>query len=167
MDIFKASEKLLAMDDNAWRRHANPWSVYTRFTCLPLIALTIWSRDWIGWWSLIPFTLSLVWTWLNPRFFSEPRSLENWASKGVLGERLFLSHRDTAIATHHVHMANLLTAASAVGAVILIYGLVVLDFWAVICGLFMSIGPKVWFVDRMVWIYEDYRAENSLSENAL
>jgi len=59
IDIFKVSEKLMGMDDAAWKRHANPWSVYTRFTCLPFIVLALWSRVWLGWWcSLsVPFHL--------------------------------------------------------------------------------------------------------------
>lgn len=159
MDIFKAAEKLMVMDEGAWRRHANPWSVYTRFTCLPLIALAIWSRDWIGWWSLLPLALALGWTWLNPRLFSEPKSLDNWASKGALGERLFLDRRNSKIADHHIRMAHILTAASAVGAVILIYGLYKLSFWATTSGLILSIVPKVWFMDRMAWIYQDHVIE--------
>nr|WP_238997445.1 DUF6653 family protein [Mycolicibacterium sp. CBMA 361] len=36
------------MTDAAWRRHANPWSVWTRFAAIPLMMLAIWSRVW-GW----------------------------------------------------------------------------------------------------------------------
>lgn len=58
----------------AWMRHSNPVSVWTRFAVLPLLALALWSRDWIGWWSLIPIALSLVWMFVNPLFFHEPNS---------------------------------------------------------------------------------------------
>ncbi|MFQ6547609.1 DUF6653 family protein [Aestuariibius sp. 2305UL40-4] len=156
MDIFKISERLMSMDDEAWRRHANPISVYTRFTCLPLLVLAIWSRVWLGWWSLIPIALACLWIWFNPRIFGPPDSLDNWASRGVMGERVFLNRHNTHIADHHLRMAKILTAASGVGALILIYGLVVLDVWATICGVIATVGPKVWFVDRMLWILQDH-----------
>lgn len=37
-----------AMNEEAWGRHANPWSVWTRFLALPLLVLAIWSRARIG-----------------------------------------------------------------------------------------------------------------------
>ena len=72
-----------------------------------------------------------------------------------MGERLFLDRKNQPIAPHHITMSYILTWASAIGAIILIYGLAILSFWAVMCGLIATILPKVWFVDRMVWIYED------------
>ena len=155
MNIFKASERLMGMSDAAWARHANPLSVYSRFSCLPLIALAIWSRDWIGWWSVIATALALGWTFINPRLFSAPSRADNWASQGVIGERIFLNRSVEPAPPHHVRAAHLLTGASAVGVLILIYGLVILDLWAVICGLFVTVLPKVWFVDRMVRIAAD------------
>lgn len=155
MDIFKFSEKLMSMDDTVWMRHANPWSVFTRFSCLPLIVLAIWSRAWIGWWSLIPIAAALIWTWLNPRLFPKPKNFDHWASRGVLGERIFLARNVTPITAEHKTMAYILTVASVAGAIILIYGVVMLDFWATAAGLLGTILPKLWFVDRMVWLYDD------------
>ena len=163
LDIFKAAERLMGMDDEAWARHANPWSVCTRFTCLPLIVLAIWSRVWIGWWALMPLALALLWTWANPRLFAAPKTMESWAAKGVLGERLFLNRHKVPVAAHHLRMAYILTGLSGVGMIVLGYGLGILDPWATICGLVLSIGPKVWFVDRMVWILQDANAAPSRS----
>lgn len=155
MDVFKLSERLMAMDDHVWARHANPWSVYSRFTCLPLIALAIWSRVWIGWWSLVPLALALFWTWHNPRAFRPSTKNDGWAFKGTRGERLFLDRKRVPVPRHHEIMANILTSISAVGALILIYGLIVLDPWATIAGLAVTILAKTWFVDRMVWLCDD------------
>lgn len=143
------------MDDKTWARHANPLSVFSRFTCLPLIAVAVWSREWIGWWSLGAIALALLWTWLNPRMFRAPVSTDNWASKGVMGERLFLNRKIRPVPAHHERMAYILTGLSVVGALVLIYGLAVLNFWVVLTGLFVTIIPKVWFVDRMVWLMQD------------
>ena len=46
--------KLFGLTGENWMRHANPWSVWTRFAVPPLLAISIWSRDWIGWWSPRP-----------------------------------------------------------------------------------------------------------------
>ena len=158
MDLYTGAEKALKMDDATWMRHANPSSVWTRlFTMMPLLSLAIWSRDWIGWYALLAVAAVGVWVWYNPRAFAEPKSTDNWGSKGTFGERIFLETRKTTLPAHHVRAANVLTFLSLVGMAIWIYGLVVLDFWAVVAGI-IGIGvPKAWFVDRMVWIYDEQK----------
>jgi hypothetical protein len=49
--------RIFGLEGDAWMRRANPLSVWTRFTVLPLLAIAIWSRTWIGWWSLVPLPL--------------------------------------------------------------------------------------------------------------
>lgn len=73
------------LDDEGWSRHANPWSGWTRIlTCLPLLALAIWSRTWLGLWSLMPISLAILWIWLNPRAFSGARDDTAWVTKAVI-----------------------------------------------------------------------------------
>ncbi|WP_299045938.1 DUF6653 family protein [uncultured Tateyamaria sp.] len=155
MDIYRAAERLMGMQDTDWRRHANPLSVWTRFTCLPLLVLAIYARQWIGWWALPLVLLAAVWTWVNPRAFRPPEDFGSWASRGTLGERIFLARAEYDVAPHHIRAAHVLTALSAMGALPLIYGLIVLNPWATVLGLIATILPKVWFVDRMVWIHAD------------
>jgi Family of unknown function (DUF6653) len=52
--------KLFGLEGDKWMRHANPVSVWTRFAVLPLMALAVWSREWIGWWSLAAFRSRMV-----------------------------------------------------------------------------------------------------------
>lgn len=78
-------------------------------------------------------------------------------AKGTFGERIFLKERKTKIAPHHLRMANFLTLLSFIGALIWIYGLWALNFWAVVAGTVSTVLPKAWFVDRMVWIYEEMK----------
>jgi hypothetical protein len=40
--------QLFGLRGENWILHANPMSVWTRFTVLSLLAISIWSRDWIG-----------------------------------------------------------------------------------------------------------------------
>ncbi len=153
--MYKLSEKIMGMDEKTWQRHANPWSVYSRFSALPLLALSIWSRFWLGWEALVPFFLSVFWIWLNPRLFKAPKNLDTWAAKGVMGERLFLQRQKRALPTHHLRAAHLLSTLSALGACIMLYGLWGFNFWATLCGMVCSMGAKTWFFDRMVWLYND------------
>ncbi|MEM6371733.1 MAG: DUF6653 family protein [Pseudomonadota bacterium] len=154
-DIYGAAERLMGMQDADWRRHANPLSVWSRFTCLPLMVAAIYARQWVGWWALPLFAVAALWTWLNPRVFPPPADFGTWASRGTLGERLFLARNRYEIDAHHIRAAHTLTALSALGLVPLVYGLVTLDASATLLGLVATVLPKVWFVDRMVWIHAD------------
>jgi hypothetical protein len=121
--------KLFGLEGDGWMRHANPVSVWTRFAVLPLLALAIWSREWIGWWSLAAVALALVFMMVNPLLFPPARSTRNWASKGVLGERIWSDR-----------------------------GKVELDLLAVVAGLLVTQAAKAWFIDRMVLLFDDMKA---------
>jgi len=153
--VLHRMEQGMGMTGAVWARHANPWSVYTRFTCLPLIILAIWSRIWLGWYSLIPIAASLIWTWANPRVFAPPARLDNWASHVVLGERVYLHHKSE-VGAHHLRAANVLSLIAGIGLIPLIYGLWALDIWPTLFGLTISVIGKIWFCDRMVWVWENW-----------
>ena len=163
--VMRAAERLMAMDDRTWARHANPWSVWTRgATPLPLLALAIWSRVWIGGWAWAALGLVALWIWLNPRVFPPPRSLDSWAARGVLGERVFLRHR-ARVAPEHRRAAAILSGVSASGVLPFAWGLWRLDLWAVIAGIVLIAGAKLWFVDRMVWIWADFSRDGGTVED--
>lgn len=147
--------KLFHMTDEVWARHANPLSIWTRYTGLPLLALSVWSRVWLGIYALIPILLSVFWIWLNPRFFPKPLSTDNWASKAVIGERIWLAHPKDQIPAHHrrtIAALNILTGAAFILA---LYGLYALQLWPTITGTLLTILGKSWFLDRMVWLQQD------------
>ena len=146
---------LFAMDDEAWERHANPWSVWTRNTVLPILIIAFWSRVWIGTWAVFPIALAIIWTWLNPRLFKKPESTDNWASKSVLGERIWLGRKEMPIPKHHRKVPNILSAVSGTGFLFVIYGVYLLEIWPVLFGSALVYTGKLWFLDRMVWLYED------------
>lgn len=150
----------MSMTEETWRRHSNPWSVWTRFSCLPLISAAVWSRVWLEWWSLIAVGATFFWVWYNPRAFPPPRRTDSWASKGTFGERIFLERRNNNIEDHHKKAALILAVLSAVGVPVLILGCWQLDFWAVVCGNLMTGLSKAWFVDRMAWVYEDHKGDD-------
>ena len=155
MDLYVAAERLMAMDDATWRRHANPWSAWTRFSVLPLLAAALWSRAALGWWALVPVALVLVWAFINPRLFQEPDDFGAWASRGVLGERVFLDRGNRSINPAHLRAAHMLTVISAIGIVPFAIGLWTYDLSSTVLGIVLMTGAKMWFVDRMVWIHVD------------
>ena len=101
MTLERKIAGLFKLDDDNWMRHANPISVWTRYSVLPVIVLAFWSREWIGWWCLVPGLVSLLWLFFNPILFKKPKSTKNWASKAVLGERVFLNRDNVPIPDNH------------------------------------------------------------------
>jgi len=155
MDIYKSAENMMRMTPGVWARHANPWSGWTRVTILPLFVLAIWSRAWLGWWVLVPLVLLVVWTMVNPRAFPPIATYDNWMSRGVLGERWYLARKRVTLPAHHITTSNVLAVVSGLGMLPLIYGLWVYDISATLAGLAISVGGKLWFIDRMVWLFAD------------
>jgi len=157
MTVERKIANTFHMDEETWARHANPWSVWTRFTVLPILILVIWSRVWLGWWSLAPIAIALFWMWINPRIFAKPQSTNHWASKGVLGERVWLNRDTVPVPEHHQRVPNVLSLVSVIGMAVVIWGLVTLDGCLTLLGCALVYLSKLWFLDRMVWLYEDMR----------
>ncbi len=155
MDVGAITEKSMAMSPEIWTRHANPWSGWTRMPILPALALAIWSRAWIGWASLAIIAVLLVWIWINPRVFPKPKSTDNWMSRGVIGERVWLNRKAVPIPTHHGRWAIMLSVISGIGIMPLAWGLWQFEVWPVLLGLILIMGGKLWFLDRMGWLYAD------------
>lgn len=154
MDLFEGAERLMGMDQRAWARHANPWSAYSRLAGSLAVFFAFWSLHWIGAWGLLAIALAAAWTWLNPRLFAPPQSAESWAARGVLGERVFLNRKKVPIPEEHARLAWIATGASAGFLAIGIYGLATGAFWTAFCGWCAAVLAKVWFVDRMVWLFD-------------
>ena len=73
LDGFRGTERLMAMDERAWARHANPWSVWTRVPILPAATVLIYAREALGLLVVPPLLLLAAWVWLNPRVFPVPK----------------------------------------------------------------------------------------------
>lgn len=157
IDIFALYARLMAMDETTWAKHANPLSVYSRMSVLPLMSLAVVSRVWLGWYALVLVALTMIWVWRNPRAFGPPETTDSWAAQGTFGERIFLNRAKIPVPQHHTRWAIGLGILSGFGAVPWIYGLWSLDTGMILFGLALMIGGKLWFVDRMVWLYQDMK----------
>lgn len=149
----------MGMSDAVWDRHANPWSGWSRMAIPALFAIAIWSRTWIGWWSVVLISVLVAWTWWNPRAFPVPASHESWMTRGVLGERIWLDRNRIPIPEHHRRMAFILAGASGFGVLPYAWGVWNFDIWAVIAGLVLIVGGKLWFLDRMNWLFQQTTTE--------
>jgi len=159
MTLERRIAAAFALDDEGWARHANPWSGWTRFvTVLPLLVLAFWSRTWIGWWSLPLIAAALAWTWANPRAFPAARSDEPWMTRGVLGERFWTGRDVNPVPRHHRLVPHLLNGATAAGGVLVVLGVSLLAPWPTLLGIVVVIGGKLWYIDRMAWLYADVTA---------
>lgn len=154
--------KLFGLTGDNWMRHANPTSVWTRFAVLPMIVVSVWSRDWIGWWCLVPVVLSLVFMMVNPLLFPPPRSTRNWASKGVLGERVWSERNDVEVPPQFLRSGPLTVTYvfQLFGVAALVYGLVRFDVVAVVTGVLLTQAAKAWFIDRMVLLFDDMKGRH-------
>jgi hypothetical protein len=155
MTLERAIGRVFRLDEATWMRHANPWSVFTRNTVLPLLIFTFWSRLWLGWWALVPIALAILWTWGNPRLFPAPESFDHWASRAVLGERVWLNRDSVPVPAHHRKVPDILSAVSGAGMLFVLWGVLVFDPWPTLFGAALVYAGKLWFLDRMAWLWND------------
>lgn len=155
MSLMQTLTRTFHMTDQVWQKHTNPWSVWTRYSALPLLVLAVWSRVWWGGWAVVPGGVVILWIWLNPRLFPRPRSTRNWASKAVLGERVWLNRQRVPIPAHFGPAIAVTNTINMLGLVICMIGLVKLAIWPTVLGTSWVILGKTWFLDRMVWLYDE------------
>lgn len=157
--LFQFLAALMQMDERAWERHASPWSVWTRFASFPLLMLALWSAHWIGWYCLIPIAILAAWLWLNPRIFPPPASTQSWASRAVLGERVYLLRVMQPVPLEHTNVITLLGIGSAIGALLMAAGLIAAEPYTFVAGGAAVAVFKLWLCDRMVWLF-DFMSEH-------
>jgi hypothetical protein len=153
--LFRRMAAIFRLDDAGWERHANPWSVWTRIATWPVLMLVLWSFHWFGEWSLLPLAVVVLWLALNPHAFAPPVSTKSWASRAVLGERAYLMREQHPIPLEHVNAATLLSIGSGLGLLLFLAGLLTREPAAFLTGGATVFLCKLWFIDRMVWLFDD------------
>jgi hypothetical protein len=158
----KKMAKAFGLEGDAWLRHANPWSVYTRIPIPALLVAAIWTYAWIGWWSLIPAAVVCGWAAINPRVFRPPATTDRWASKAVLGETYWANRKEVPVPPRHRVAPNVLVAINTLGLPFIVWGLIALDPWITLFGLAVHMAGKNWFLDRMALLYDDMAGSRSV-----
>jgi hypothetical protein len=154
-DFMQFIAALFQMDERVWERHANPWSVWTRFATFPFLMLAIWSWHWIGWACLIPVGLFVIWLWLNPRVFPPPAFTQSWAARAVLGERVFILRMMHPVPVEHTNVITLLGIATSVSGFLMAGAFLAAEPFTFIAGGVAVIVFKLWLCDRMVWLFDE------------
>jgi hypothetical protein len=90
-------------------------------------------------------------------FHMDERTWERHASPWSVWTRVWLNRKTIPIPGHHVRMAHLLTAASALGFAVALVGAFLNDWLATVSGGLMAWFAKMWFCDRMVWLYDEMK----------
>lgn len=93
--------------------------------------------------------------------FCPAASDESYISKAVFGERFWASHDQHEIPPHHVFPIKLLNGIAMFGAIFLVWGLAAPDVWVLLFEFAVSLGGKMWFIHRIVWLYRDMVATDS------
>jgi len=87
-----------------WRRHANPWSGWTRAATTPVLVYALYRRDW----RLV--AAALGWIVVNPVAFPPPERTDAWMTRGVLAEREWLRQGNGTVGFSWPNVINLLNA---------------------------------------------------------
>ncbi len=132
------------LSEKTWERHANPWSGWSRVVSMPVIATGLYMHNF---WIL---GAAVVWLFVNPVIFPKPRSVDNWMSKGVLGEQLYYGDgkkfkRDLPT------LLNVLNVPVFISFMYFAWQQQAL--LAILAGL-LTMTIKFWFIDRMVRLTE-------------
>ena len=146
------------MTDEVWKRHANPWSVWTRFGAIPLMILAIWSRVWLGRWCLVPIAAVIVWLWLNPRVFAPVENPTGWAAKGIYGEKLWLNG-PAAGPGRLPSRAAVPDRGRRPGLRDPGFGLIMLEVWPTVFIASLIVLGQLWRIDRLGLLFEEQRPE--------
>ena len=83
--------------------------------------------------------------------------MNNWASKAVLGERIWIDRDRIKIPAHPTLLPNLINVISTLALVFLIWGLIELDIQMTLFALVIVLLCKFWFLDRMVRLFEEMK----------
>ena len=162
MTLERRIAGLFRLDDEGWARHANPWSIWTRVATGPALVLALWSHTWLGWWALLPIAALSVWVWLNPRMFPKPCTTDSWGARVTFGERLWLNRDRVPVPPRHRMVPHLLIAIAGIGGVLAFGGALATALVPTLVGTALLYLGKLWFCDRMVWLWEDMKDTDPL-----
>lgn len=154
MSFEKVTEYAMGMDADKWRRHANPWSVWSRLSTVPLIALACYSRGWIGWWALALVALVGIWLWLNVRIFAPIGEPVRWESRAIFGEAMWLDRKSRQLPKRELRRTIAPLVASILAALAAAWGVIALSPAWTVAGSTGVIAGQIWFLRTLAGLYD-------------
>jgi hypothetical protein len=151
MALSKTRKWITSLSEQVWPRHANPWSVVTRFAAIPAMIMAVWSREWLEWWSLLPIGMVVVWLAINPFAFSRIEKPVHWISKGIFGERLWLTG---ACQISNRSTLRVLVFLGVVGIVVMAWGLYAYNVTACALGAIVTTVAQLVRIALFARIYD-------------
>jgi hypothetical protein len=133
------------MKEQTWKRHSNPWSVWTRVLTYPLVYVPIWNRSWR---QAVPVS---TWFLLNPRLFPPPQDNSSWAARSVLGEQIWTRKL-------RADLPTALNMFSALFFLVALYSAYARRLRELLTFGGLALGFKLWFLEYMVTYHDDYLA---------
>lgn len=133
------------LSEKTWARHANPLSGWTRVLSMPLLAIGFYLHNyWI-------IGISIIWLIINPILFPKPKSVNNWMSKGVLGEQQYYS-QGPKFKKDLPTLLNVLNVPVFLAFLYFSWQQALIPM--ILAGL-LTMTIKFWFVDRMVFLFNN------------
>jgi hypothetical protein len=132
------------LSERVWRRHSSPWSVWTRILSYPLVYLPFWNRSWKQGAAVA------AWFAANPVIFPEPEDDSSWATRGVLGEKLWMAERPR-------DLIMLLSAASGMVGVVGLVAAYRRRFWPMMLCASAGFLLVLWGIDRYTVYYDQHK----------
>lgn len=133
------------LSEKTWERHANPWSGWTRVLSMPALAVGLYLHSF---WIL---GAVVVWLIINPMIFPKPKSVDNWMSKGVLGEKLYFKDGKK----FKKDLPTLLNILNIPVFIAFIYFGWQQELLVMIFAGLLTMTIKFWFIDRMVLLVNE------------
>lgn len=132
------------LSEKTWARHSNPWSGWTRVLSMPALAVGLFLHNF---WIL---GAVIIWLIINPIIFPKPKSVDNWMSKGVLGERLYFKDGKKL----KKDLPTLLNLVNIPVFLSFLYFAWQQELIAMILSGLLTIVIKFWFIDRMAHLID-------------
>jgi hypothetical protein len=132
------------LSERVWRRHSSPWSVWTRILSYPLVYLPFWNRSWKQGAAVA------AWFAANPVIFPEPEDDSSWATRGVLGEKLWMAERPR-------DLIMLISAASGMVGVVGLVAAYRRRFWPMMLCASAGFLLVLWGIDRYTVYYDQHK----------
>ena len=155
MNAINIVRNMEVLTNIIWHKYTNPWSIWVRFFILPMLIISMWSRVWIGEWSLLLILFTFIWIWFNPRISPKKKVKNIWAMQAILGERIWLNRHNNFIPEHHFFVITALQIIVIISFLTCLAGIIILNPWLTFFGLTITYLGMCWFLDRMVWLYND------------
>jgi hypothetical protein len=153
MAYDRIASRLMGMNEKVWASHANPLSGWTRLATAPLWFCALWSVSLDRLVVVDPDCSVVPVDVVESRIFPPPVDDRAWMTRGVLGERIFCRRDECDIPAEHIRFAHILTFFAVISLISAVWGLLSGRFWPALGGWLLMITFKLWFIDRMAWLY--------------